>query len=591
MKLVLRLLGLLRPFSGWVALSILLSAATIASSIGLLGTSAYLIASAALHPSVAALQVAIVGVRFFGIARAIFRYLERLVTHEVNFRLLASLRRWFYHTIEPLAPAGLQGFHRADLMNRMSADIDQLENFYVRVVVPPLVALMITVVAGLWTGRYSPWLGGVLCAGLTANALLAPWLVGLAGRWWGGQVVVLRSKLRVATIDGLQGLSDLLLSGQSARWLERLAGLNRELAGKEAAMGWAGGAVNAINLLVSNLTLLAVLWWAIPLVRLGVVDGIFLAVISLVTLACFESVAPFGLAAQHFHSSLAAAERLFALETGSQPAATGPVSRSAVTAPGPASLSVRGLSFRYAAGLPLVVEDLSFELPAGKRLAVVGPSGSGKSTLLSLLMRFWDYDRGEIRIEGQELKDLPLEQARRYFSWVAQSTYIFDTTLRQNLLLARPGATPVELEEVLIKVRLGDWLAALPDGMETWLGEHGVQMSAGERQRLAIARAVLYDAPVLLLDEPTAHLDVQTEMDLIDNILEVSAGRSLVWVTHRFTALEKMDEILVMRSGRLLEHGRHAQLLAQKGAYARLWELQNNLIDTPPGTTNPALTS
>jgi len=242
------------------------------------------------------------------------------------------------------------------------------------------------------------------------------------------------------------------------------------------------------------------------------------------------------------------------------------------------SVNIRDLCFHYSPDQPWVLEGIRLDLPPRKKIAIVGPSGAGKTTLLNLLLRFWEYDRGSIELDGVDIRQFVPEDVRGLISLVSQSTYLFGATLRQNLLLARPGAQEGELVGVIGQVGLEGWFAQLPNGLDSWLGEHGVQMSGGERQRLAIARAILHDRPILLLDEPTANLDAVSEQQIIELLMGVSKERSLLWVTHRLSGLEKMDEILVLNDGKVVERGRQPALLSQNGLYTRMWELQYKLL-------------
>ncbi len=577
MKTFTRLLGFLRPFRAGVALSVLASAATIASSIGLLGTSAYLISYAALRPSIAYLQVAIVGVRFFGLSRGVFRYLERLSSHSVNFRLLSRLRVWFYRALEPLAPARLAQYHSGDLLQRAVGDIDVLENFYVRVIAPPLAALLVTLGAAWLVGGWSLQLASVLVGGLILGGVGVPWVALRLGKAPGQQLVQARSELSVRYVESMQGLADLLAYGQEDAVRQRLAGLERNLAGAQMRLAWAGGAGNALSQLVANLTLFVGLLIAIPLVGAGKLDGILLAVVSLVILASFEAVAPLPQAAQMLEASLKSAGRLFEL-VDAEPAVPEPA--APFNAPPSANISIKNLTFRYAPDQPPALRDIDLELLPGHKVALVGPSGAGKSTLLAILMRFWDAPAGTIFSAGQDLRSYRSADARRLFALVSQSTYLFTATLRENLKLARPEAEADELERALQQAGLGDWFARLPEGLDTWLGERGQQMSGGERQRLALARALLQPAPVVLLDEPTAHLDPLTESAVSATLHAVLDGRTVLWATHSLKGMDWLDEIIVLDRGRIVERGRHPQLMKANGLYARLWRIQNETL--PP---------
>ncbi len=577
MKTFLRLLRFLKPFAGGVALSVFASTATIASSIGLLGTSAYLISYAALQPSIAYLQVAIVGVRFFGISRGVFRYVERLSTHSVNFSLLSRLRVWFYQALEPLAPARLQTYHSGDLLQRAVGDIEVLENFYVRVVAPPLAALLITIGAAGLLGGWSWKIAGVLVGGLLLGGIAVPLISYAMSRGPGRQLVDARAELSANYVESLQGLADLLAYGQESAVRKRLGALEARLSSAQGRLAWAGGAGNALSQLAGNLTLLVVLAVAIPLVSAGQLDGVLLAVIALVTLASFEAVTPLPQAAQMLEASLNSARRLFELVD-----ATPAVPEPDVPLPPPQSaiLSVRNLTFQYETSLPPVLRLVDLELKAGRKLGLVGPSGAGKSTLLALLMRFWDAPEKTIYLDDHDIRDYRSEEERRLFSLVSQATYLFTATLRQNLLLARPEASEEDLERVLAQAGLKSWVAGLPDGLDTWLGERGQQMSGGERQRLAVARMLLQQAPVVLLDEPTAHLDTITEQQVIETLHTVLQDRTVVWATHSLTAMDWMDEIVVLDGGRVVERGNHGQLLKAGGLYARLWKIRNSELIT-----------
>ncbi|MBE0698542.1 MAG: thiol reductant ABC exporter subunit CydC, partial [Anaerolineaceae bacterium] len=503
---LLRLLAFLRPFLGWVFLSILLGVLTIGAGIGLLGTSAFLIATAALHPSVSVLGVAIVGVRFFGISRAVFRYLERLVSHSVNFRHLAQLRVWFYRQIEPLAPAGLQEYQSADLLNRAIADIETLENFYVRAVAPPLSALVIIAGSGWFVGSYDPRLTWLLVAALLLAGAGLPLVLYWFNRSPGAAGIEKRAELHRNLLDAIQGMPDLLAYGQGKAQLQRIQSANKALITAQWKVNLNAALANMVSLMLTGLALWGVLLVAIPLVGQRF-DGVALAVIALVTLSSFEAVNPLIPAAQHLESSLAAARRLFSLAE-KKPVVSRP--RQLIAAPQSAGLRIRGLTFAYAEDASPALQALDLDLPPGKRVALVGPSGAGKTTLANLLLRFWDFQQGSIELGGADIRLYDPEDVRRLLAVMTQPAYLFSASLRQNLLIARPGAPEAAVEQALRGAQLDDLVAHLPQGLDTWVGERGLQLSGGERQRVLIARALLRDAPIWILDEPTANLDAQT---------------------------------------------------------------------------------
>lgn len=573
-----RLLALAEPFAGRMALAVLLGVSTIGSGVGLLTTSAYLIAKAALQPSIADLQVAIVGVRFFGISRGVFRYLERLVSHDTTFRLLARLRVWFYAALEPLAPARLQRYRSGDLLARIVADVDTLENLFLRVIAPPLVAVLVAALAAILVGSFHPALAVVLLNFLLLAGAGLPLLTRALSRSTGVALVGVRAELNAALVDGVQGVADLLAFGQEARHLAQVDALNRQLGALQTRMARIGGLHSALSGLLLNLATLVLLLVAIPLVSSGRLDGVYLALLVLAVLSSFESVLPLPQAFQHLDESLAAARRLFEIaEPGVGKLGDWEIGKGATHYALPAThypLHIHDLRFAYEPGAPPALDGLDLELPAGGFVAIVGPSGAGKTTLLRLLLRFWDYEQGRIELGGQDLRAYPEEELRRLFAVVSQRSHLFNDTVRANLLLARPEASEAEMIEAARQAQIHEFVASLPQGYDTFVGELGQRLSGGERRRLTVARALLQDAPIWLLDEPTADLDALTEQAVMDQLHALRAGRTTLLVTHRLVGLEVADEILVLRAGRVVERGRHHELMQMSGLYRRLWDLQ-----------------
>lgn len=562
------------PLLHWMALAALLGFATIASGIGLMTTSAYLIARAALHPSIADLQLAVVGVRFFGVARGLFRYLERCVSHEVTFRLLARLRVWFYHSLEPLAPARLILHRSGDLLTRIVADIETLENIYLRVLAPPLVALWVGALAALLLGCFDLRFALVLLCFLTVAGLGLPLVVRGLSRSIGSQMVTIRAELNSRVVDGIQGMADLLAFGCESRYLAQVRQPSQRLEHLERSMARLSGLHGALMGVLMGLATWAVLSLAIPRVTVHQLDGLYLAMITMVVLSSFEAVLPLPQAFQLLENSLEAARRLFRLVEERPAVVDPPVSIPLALPP---HLRVEGLRFSYTPDGPLVLDGISFDLPAGRHLGVVGPSGAGKTTLIYLLLRFWEYD-GSILLNGKELSQYSQEEVRRCIAVVSQRTHLFNATIRENLLLARPEATETEMFQAACQAQIHDLIQSLPRGYETPVGELGVRLSAGQRQQIAIARAFLKDAPILLLDEPTVHLDPLTEAQIVHGLSALMKGRTIVNITHRLIGLESADEVLVLKAGRIVERGRHTDLIQQGGFYQQMWMLQNDIL-------------
>jgi thiol reductant ABC exporter CydC subunit len=536
-----RLLKLIAPFRWWVIIATLLSFATVGSSVGLMAMSSYLISKAALTTDPSELTLAITGVRFFALSRALFRYVERVVSHTATFRILTFLRTWFYTTIEPLAPARLQQVRSGALLSRIMADIETLEKFYIRVIVPPLAAAMVTLFASLLLGSFHPILGLSLLFFLLLTGLVLPLITRYLSRQSAAQLISTRSELNATLVDGVQGLADLLSYGQSVRYMTQIHILSQESNRAQERLAFFRGLSSGLATLFTSLAGLTVLWLAIPLVTSGQIDGVFLALLPLTAIASFEAVQPLSKSLQVLESSRAAGRRLFEF-SDAPPPVSDPLLKSPI--PEEASIEFVNVSFRYGPGEPLVLDNLSFSIHKGQRLALIGPSGSGKTTILNLLLRFWEYDEGHIRLGANDLHDYHAEDVRNMMSVVSQHTHLFNSTIRDNLYLANPEATEGELQEVCRLAQINSFIMGLPQGFDTHIGENGLLLSGGERQRLAIARAILKDAPILILDEATANLDAETEQQLWTSLEKVMIDRTTLIVSHRTTVLPAVDKIV-----------------------------------------------
>jgi thiol reductant ABC exporter CydC subunit len=568
-----RLLKLTLPFKWWIALAVLLGFATIGSAIGLMATSAYLISAAALHPPISALQLSIVGVRFFGLSRGVFRYLERLVSHQVTFRLLARLRVWFYQAVEPLAPARLMQYRSGDLLSRIVTDVESLQHFYIRVIAPPIVAGSVILLMWFFMASFEVRLAVVTVIFLLLVGLGLPLLTRPLSRGLGHRLATGRAELNVALVEGVQGAGELLIAGREATHQKRVQTLSRNLVKLQERETWINGLQTALAGLLINWSTLVILLIAIPLVNQGRLEGVYLAVLVLAGIASFEAVTPLPEAWQHLESSLAAARRLFEL-VDTEPVVPELSTEASSPTPKDFSLSVRNLSFYYNTDARPALDNISFTLSPGQKLAIVGPSGAGKSTIVNLLLRFWDYQNGEIRLGGYDLRQYQPDDVRRMMSVVSQHPHLFNDTVRGNLWLARPEASETELIRAAQQAQIHDFIQDLPHGYDTWLGEQGLRLSGGQRQRLAIARALLKEAPILILDEATANLDPLVEQEIMQTIHSLLSGRTVLIITHRLVGLERMDEILVLRAGHLIERGQHHDLLQAQGLYWQMWSAQ-----------------
>ena len=544
-----RLWRFVAPYSKRVALAVLLGALTIGSGVALLATSAYLIAAAALQPSIADLQVAIVGVRFFGITRGLLRYLERLVTHDITFRVLAEVRVWFYAAVEPLAPAALSredSLSSSDLLARVVDDVETLQEFYVRVVSPPLVALVAGAGVLLFYTFFDWRLAAVMGLFLLLAGAALPWWVHRQSRPYAAPLLQARAALQTQLVEGVQGMADLLAYGWAHTWQTAVHTQGVLLAAEQRQAARISGWRSGLSEGLAQGALWAVLWLAIPMTTAGTFDAVYLAALALAAVASFELVQPLPQAAQLLSASLAAARRLFAVvDVPPEVSQTDGIPIAADHEERIPHLAARDLHFRYDETDPWVLDGLHFDLPPGQKLALIGRSGVGKSTLVNLLCRFWEADAGQILLNGRDLRAYDADTVRALWGIVAQRPYLFNATLYDNVRIARPEATRAEIEAAAEAAQLGPLIAALPDGYETQVGSLGMNLSGGERQRVAIARALLREAPVLVLDEPTVHLDPTTSQAVLQTALRLAdEGRSLLLITHDTAVLGEMDAVL-----------------------------------------------
>lgn len=535
-----RVLRLTWAYQRKMSLAVLLSVLTIISSIGLMASAAWLISKAALQPSIADLGLAPVLVRLFGISRAVFRYLERLVSHDVTFRILARIRVWFYAAIEPLAPARLSEFRSGDLLQRVVSDVDQLENIYGRVLSPPLVAVFVAVLITVLFWGFDLVLALVMLAFLVFTATSVSWWTLWGGQHSGREMVALQAQMSVALVDSIQGIADSVAFGHTEVQLAELNQINDELRQREIRMAWLDGLQSGFVVLATNLAALTILVVAIPQV-----DGLFLATLTLATLAAFEAVIPLGTAIQYLGANQAAAARLFEIVDS-------PLPVSEPSGPSPQSdhydVVVHNLSFGYGPRQPLVFDRLNLEIKSNDRVAIIGPSGSGKSTLVNLLLRFWDYESGSIMVGGYDLREYHQQDVHKIVSVMTQEVHLFNTTIRENIWLANDTASEEQVVAAAKHAQIHDFIMTLPKGYRTFTGERGVQLSGGQRQRIALARVLLRDAPILILDEPTANLDSITEQNLLDTILDVTQNRTLIMITHRHILTRQFANIIKLTS-------------------------------------------
>ncbi len=564
-----RTLAVTRPAVRGIVLTSLLGAAAVGAGIGLMGTAAWLISRASQHPSEAALGVAIVGVQFFGLSRGFFRYGERLTGHDAAFRLIADLRVTVYRHLERLAPSGLSDFRSGDLLARIVQDVDSLQDLIIRVIPPFAIAL----VAGAATVAVMWWMlpaaGLILAVALVLSATVVPWLTGALGRRREGRFADRRGDLAVSVVDLIEGAPELVAFGAAPAQVDAVRSDDAQLTAIAARSAGTAGVGLALNTLLAGLACWGCLATGVAAVSSGRLDGVDLAVITLIPLAAFELVVGLPVATQSLQRARQAAGRVFAvLDT---PAPVGDPEHPDPLPAAPYDLQARSVWAGYPDTELCALTGVDLSLPPGRRVAIVGPSGAGKSTLAAVLLRFLPTRAGSVRLNGRPLDSYRADDLRTIVGLVGQEAYLFDTTIAENLRIGRRPATDDELRAVLDRVGLSEWLGDLPAGLATEVGRHGARLSGGQRQRIGLARALLADFPILVLDEPTEHLDPVAADSLLVDLLDATLDRSLLLITHRLTGLESVDQILVLDHGEVVEQGAHDDLLAAGGRYSDLW--------------------
>ncbi|MEU7302066.1 thiol reductant ABC exporter subunit CydD [Streptomyces sp. NPDC007206] len=551
------------PWRGRMLLALLLGSLALGSAVGLMATSGWLISRASQQPPVLYLMVAVTATRAFGIGRAVFRYAERLVSHDAVLRMLADTRVAVYRRLERLAPAGLRTARRGDLLTRLVADVDDLQDYWLRWLLPASVAVTVSAASVGFTAWLLPEAGAALAAGLVAAGVGVPLVTATAARRTERRLAPARGALATRVTDLLTGTAELTVAGalpartDAAR---RADGTLTRIASRAAAVTALGDGLTA---LITGLTVTATALFGAQAVATGRLGGVAMAVVVLTPLAAFEAVLGLPLAVRHRQRARRSAERVYEVLDAPEPVRGPERPRQAPASPFP--VVVKGLAARYEGQQREALAGFDLTLREGRRIAVVGASGSGKTTLAQVLLRFLDPQQGSYTLAGVDACALDGDDVRRLVGLCAQDAHLFDSSVRENLLLARKDAPEAELRRALDRARLLDWVDGLPEGMDTLVGEHGARLSGGQRQRLALARALLADFPVLVLDEPAEHLDLPTADALTADLLAATEGRTTLLITHRLAGLEAVDEVIVLDAGRVVQRGTYAELLAVDG--------------------------
>lgn len=566
MRALLPYLTLYKRHKWMLTLGIVLAIVTLLASIGLLTLSGWFLSASAVAGFAGIYSfnymLPAAGVRGAAITRTAGRYFERLVSHDATFRVLQHLRIHTFSKLLPLSPAGLARYRQGELLNRIVADVDTLDHLYLRVISPLVGAFVVIMVVTIGLSVLDVTLACTLGGVMLLTLFIMPPVFYRAGKTTGQNLTHLRGQYRQQLTAWLQGQAELTIFGASDRYRAQMETTELQWHEAQRRQSELTALSQALMLLIGAVAILLMLWMAAGGVGGNVQPGALIALFVFCALAAFEALAPVTGAFQHLGQVIASAVRITEL-TEQKPEVTFPTDVSDV--PEQVTLTLREVSFSYPEQAQKALDSLSLQVNPGEHIAILGRTGCGKSTLLQLLTRAWDPQQGEILLNDRPIAALNEATLRKTISVVPQRVHLFSATLRDNLLLAAPDASDEHLADTLRRVGLEKLLD--DTGLNSWLGEGGRQLSGGELRRLAIARALLHDAPLMLLDEPTEGLDATTESQMLELLADVMREKTLLMVTHRLRGLARFDQIIVMDNGQIIEQGNHADLLAQQGRY------------------------
>jgi len=573
-KTLLRLLGMIRSLWGVMIFSVTMRTLNQLGGIAILTYGAWGVGSIIRDGSVT-LRPLIITLVIMGMLKGIFRYLEQFSGHYVAFHLLAHIRNKLYEKLEPLAPAGLMKSRSGDVISRAIADVNRIEVFYAHTIAPATVAILAPAVALYALAQFDILLVWILLPFLLGVGLIAPWISDRLGNRYSLQLRPIAADVSAHLTDSVQGLREIVAFGYGDKRKKEIRDGGERLARAQSKLAHVTGIQNAATDIFISLGILSVVAAGLALVQQGALDILHLPAVLALSTTIFVPVLASSNVIHEFNQAMSGATRLFEIMDQA------PVVKDEAVALPPEpivhSIHFKNVSFSYPKRgegddkTAPTLKEIDFDIPVGKTTALVGPSGSGKSTIVNLLLRFWDVDEGEVRIGDYDLRHYPQEELRRKIAVVSQQTHIFNLSIKENLLLGNPKATKKELEEVARLANIHEFISSLPEGYDTVVGEMGAKLSGGQRQRLAIARALLKDAPILILDEATSNLDSETEKEIQNSLSHLMQGRTTLVIAHRLSTVLDADEILVLEKGEIVERGKHKALLEKGGVYSRLY--------------------
>lgn len=571
-KTLLRLIKISSNYFPWMLLAAVTGFLTVGSSVGLLMTSAYIISKAALQASFAELFVAVAGVRFFGVFRGVFRYAERMVSHEVTFKLLGNFRVWFFRCLEPLVPAKTIRHKSGELLNRFVADVEELKNLFLRILAPPLIALLILLLMWFLLGMFNPGFSIIFISYYLAAAFFIPVLAYKASFRTGIRIVNIRKELQVKSVELVQGMAELAVYDTDNRHIVETEKLNSELTSLQQKMAVINGLAETMVGLLMNAAVITLLVFGIKAVNAETMDGVYLSVIVIGVMASFEALLTLPAAFQNLSKTSEASAGLFEIIDTASPETHGlkkPVSSSDIV--------FKNVSFTYKK--KKVLKNISLNIPAGSKIAIAGPSGSGKTSIVNLMLHLWKTDEGEISFGGTNISEIDEIFLRSRFSVMNQDCFLFNRTLKDNLLLGKTAAKNNEIQIAITQSNLSDKINNLPLKLDSFIGEQGLLLSGGERQRLCLARAFIKDAQVYIFDEPAVNLDSENERDIFNSIFNLRKDKTVIIISHKLKYLKQADYIYYLDKGIINEEGVFDELMKKNSLFKSVYDLQNQIID------------
>uniref|UniRef100_A0A3B0M047 Glutathione/L-cysteine transport system ATP-binding/permease protein CydC n=1 Tax=Arsenophonus endosymbiont of Trialeurodes vaporariorum TaxID=235567 RepID=A0A3B0M047_9GAMM len=573
MRVLLPFIALYRRHWLLLNLGIILTIIAVLASISLLTLSGWFLAGTALAGAAGLYtfnyMLPAAGVRGSAIIRTASRYAERLVNHDATFRVLAHLRIFTFQKLFPLSPGGIAHYRQGDILNRLVADVESLDHLYLRVLSPIFAALVITILLTLALSTLDSFLALTLGTTMLCLLITLPWFFYQAGKSIGHDLTIFRSQYRACLINIIQAQAELTVFGALPRFRQVLTDLETNWLKRQQQQSNLTALSQSIMIFISGLSATLLMWMAATGVGEQHKPGALIALFVFCTLAAFEVLGPVTVAFQYLGQVVTSANRLMEL-INKKPAVTFPASD--ITTNNQVDIKLQKVHFSYPQQPQPTLKNISLTLNAGEHVALLGKTGCGKSTLLQLLTRAWDVSSGQILIKGHPINHYNEKTLRKLMAVVPQRTHIFSDTLRNNLLIAKDEASDTLLTKVIKQVSLDSLIKN--QGLDSWIGEGGRQLSGGEQRRLGIARALLYDAPIILLDEPTEGLDVKTEKQILIQLQQQCQDKTLLVITHRLQGLEKMDKIYVMDDGKIIEQATHTELLQLKWRYFQYYQAQ-----------------